>query len=57
MPQPATTDHDHVYGTPIGSHSSISESLLRATLCYGDWCTPGLTHIVAELDLYIYIFG
>ena len=57
MPQSATTDHDHVYGTPIGSHSCISESLLRATLCYGDWCTPGLTHIVAELNLDIDILG
>ena len=46
-----------MYGTSIGSHSCITEALLRTTLSYCDRCTPGLTHIVAELDLYIDILG
>ena len=35
----------------------ITEALLRITLSYGDRCTPGLTHVVAELDLDIDILG
>ena len=46
-----------MYGTSIGSHSCITKALLRITLSYGDRCTPGLTYIVAELDLDIDILG